>query len=340
MQLPEYHLIVQLAGGFSLAANNGGGYNLVFDGSGAFEPDNGGSPVPPPISPSFVPPLSVLQSPAMPFASLLSPYVPETALWALSYGGEFNRTLSSANLPANASALLNTSNSMWFFLVPSISSYPNLAVSIDTWMYNLSSVSVNSSGSFGTLWIGTSWNFKNATYSLPAAFQLVVQLSTQVDISVSVSGTHLVLQPTIDRLQSTVSLLSTQIGSINIAFFNAAIAKLIPTLNLSLKPFNLPIPADFAIVSPSITYDVGYANLGASLSFTGSVPGVTCGTGECAVQNTCCSSSCCPLPQASCCSNGDCCPQGTVCQNDQCYTSDGSALYNRTIALKNKRLLQ
>jgi len=141
INIPEFHLEFQLAGGFSLVPDGVSVPNFIFYADGAFLPASGSSQSPP-FSPTFVPPDTIFVWPDAPASVLITEYAVRTAVWALSENGDFNKTITQQNLPPTVKLELNTNSFELKLAAPGLIHFPNMNISVSVSLYNVSEVNI------------------------------------------------------------------------------------------------------------------------------------------------------------------------------------------------------
>jgi len=313
--MPGYHLDIELQGGVDLF----GAPNVVTYANGVFSPDGSKQP---PFSPTYAPPDAVFSSPANQLDFIFTDFMIQTAVWAMNENGDFNMTITNADLPNNSPFHLKTSDPFFLAAVPELKHYPNMDINVVTSLYNLSNVDISTSGITLGNSIVCQFDLVNSSSDI-YGWTLLLDLSVLATASVAMDGPNISVTTSLSNWKSNVVVLKSNMGDISTADFEDLV-----TLALSQLPpppaFAIPTPASYVVISsPSITFNDGYGDIGADAQYAIQPPATQCpGSSQyCPEENTCCQWAegwgCCTLPNAVCCQVG-CCFQGSQCVNGGC----------------------
>jgi hypothetical protein len=319
--LPEYGLSLNLLGGFEFLPNQDNS-NLVLYGEGVFQ--NGVKP--PPLNPQIAPPDSVFSTNPSPMQIIITQDLVDDLLYSIATDPQYVYSITNQNLPADSPVALNTNSFFWQSVAPGLAQYPNTNMSVALKLASKSAVLLEGGGPvFGQISIYATFNLISGS-TLKPAFTLEIDVYPTAMLYVKMIGTNtLFVNSTITSWGSpNVTVLSSSVGSVSTFAFSFAMSGI-----LALVPsptFNLPIPPEFSMSDPTLTYGVGYLLLGANVQYLTPINSITCPDGikKCPLQNTCCkwgsSYGCCTLPNANCCDSG-CCGQFYQCANGGCVPS-------------------
>eukprot|EP00029_Vermamoeba_vermiformis_P007817 TRINITY_DN3489_c0_g2_i1.p1 TRINITY_DN3489_c0_g2~~TRINITY_DN3489_c0_g2_i1.p1 ORF type:complete len:552 (+),score=115.27 TRINITY_DN3489_c0_g2_i1:31-1656(+) len=320
--IPEYGLSLNLVGGFEFLPAQPNA-NLVLYGEGVFQ--NGIKS--PPDNPLIAPPDSIFTSPS-PLQIVVTQDLVDDLFFAIATDPLYVYTITNQNLPADSPVVLNTNSFFWQSVAPGLAQYPNTNMSVSLKLASKSAALFEGGGPiFAQLSIYATFNLLSGSTSKPA-FTLEIDVYPNILLSVKMMGANsLFVNTTITTWGSpNVTVLSSTVGSVSTFAFSFAMSGI-----LALIPspsFNLPVPPEFAMSDPTLTYGIGYLVLGANVQYLTAINSITCADGikKCPLQNTCCkwgsSYGCCTLPNANCCDSG-CCGQFYQCVNGGCApTSD------------------
>lgn len=333
--------------------------SLIYMASGASLVQEGGSTQQPPVSNSVPVPAQAPWASSSEFQVALSPYFFSSFGWALATLGELDGVIAHA--PASSPIQLNTNNIFFRNAIPGLTKYPNLNLTLTlTSTTNWPQTSISSSGiAVGPLTWTMGVSIVNGTNVVIAnAVTLNVNVSLLLNATASaVSSTHASVLLQILSHQGNVTLIQSNIGTINVNAFNVMLTFAFALAKI--PPVTLPVPSELALQSVSIELipSLMVVSLNAQLnpplprrsvnmpthvsSSKKSAPrrmaavpthnrtmsldaGQLCGAGDiaCPDQQTCCYGSstpyaCCPLPHATCCQQ-----IGYCCPNGSGCTSD------------------
>jgi len=313
--MPGYNIDIELQGGIDLV----GPPNVVAYAEGVFTPDTSKQP---PFSPSFVPPSTVFTSPANQLDFIFTDFMVRTAVWAMDENGDFNMTITNADLPSNSPFHLKTSDPFFQAAVPALKHYPNMMINVVTSLYNVSNIDITTAGITGDNSFLCEFDLVNSTNDI-YGWTLLVDISVLITATVGMNGPNISVTSTLSNWKSGVTVLKSNMGDISVTDFDDLVE-----LAISQFPpppaFDIPTPSSYVIISsPSITFNNGYGDIGADAQYAITPPTNQCGgTAQyCPEANTCCQWTngwgCCTLPNAVCCDVG-CCFQGSQCVNGGC----------------------
>jgi len=320
------NLEVLMQGDFALFPPGSANPNLVFYGNGLVAPS--GSSQTPPFSPDFAPPDAAFSSPSGQITSYFTDYLIRSAIWALDLNSEFDQTITDSELPADSPIHLTTNDKFFKMAVPELEGLPNMEITVQTTLTNISSVDISATGATVVNTFTCVFSLSNSTYS-HTGFTLYVDVKVEVDLTVAMNGSNLGITPSFSNWKAIAQLVSSTVGSVNTVLLGDIIGLALGDISPQFNAFSIPPPTDFTISSPVFAFETGYGSIGANFQYTASVPSVACTDGSvCAETNTCCNWTagygCCTYPSANCCPGAGCCPDVYFCCGDYCCDPDAS----------------
>lgn len=283
--LPDMPVTLELDGSFVLTPASKP--NMVLVAHGLFTPDDQTGRRPP-FSPTVVPPDSIFNSPASQLTVIYTDYLLRTAIWAMDLEGEFNKTITNADLPSTSPVHLTTNDPAIQGAVPAVAQYPNMDITVYTSLDSISSVDISSSS-------GTNYNVKytfynrlgvgfgntilakfvlsNSTYSHDGwTLLLDIGFNAKMTTNFNTTLNEIVISSSLGNWQVNVSVVDSALGTVNPMVFQGFIQ-----LALSFDPPNvpqipIPTPADWSVSSPSISVGDGYGWIGSTLTYAVNVP--------------------------------------------------------------------
>jgi len=288
---------------------------------GAFSPGDDTN-VAPPFQPDFIPPDSAFNSPTGQFDMLVTSYPIRTAVWAMDKDGEFDRTITPADVPPKSPIKLSTNDAFFISSVPGVKKFPNMGIYIQTSLYNISYVNIDTNGPYIVSTFELVFTLQNQTTQ--PGWTLLVDIGMLASLSVNMSSGVPTLYTTLGKWKSSVALVSSSLGDVYVSNFEYAVQLILALGVPQPSPVAINLPPALAVSNPFVNSYAGYLDVGfGTVTYTGPIPSITCpGNSQlCPEETTCCQWGgvwqCCTLPNANCCNDG-CCPQSEQCCDGGC----------------------
>eukprot|EP01112_Ceratiomyxa_fruticulosa_P010924 TRINITY_DN2915_c0_g2_i1.p1 TRINITY_DN2915_c0_g2~~TRINITY_DN2915_c0_g2_i1.p1 ORF type:complete len:543 (-),score=117.49 TRINITY_DN2915_c0_g2_i1:148-1614(-) len=265
INLKDGTLDIDLDGEFYIVQTFDSTPPVIFTSSGAVVENSDGDIIFPPFEPSIVPD-TVLENSTYEANIYFTPYVIDCAFWSMGTLGELNAELTPNEVPKSSPVQLNTNDPFFSSVVPGLSKYPNMNITVDvTYLQTLPAYidneGIHPGGNFSLAFSLTS----DTKPDLQNAWVLGVGIILDLELKASLIDQNFTFSFLLKNETSSVTVISSQVGDVITEGFVQLFQLLIQAVPPVIKGMSLFFP-DF--VSPSgfdIIYGDGYVGIGVNV---------------------------------------------------------------------------
>eukprot|EP00026_Physarum_polycephalum_P007750 Phypoly_transcript_07816.p1 GENE.Phypoly_transcript_07816~~Phypoly_transcript_07816.p1 ORF type:complete len:520 (+),score=88.36 Phypoly_transcript_07816:147-1562(+) len=233
---------------------------------GGFYTNVSGAITQPPFTPSFAPPLTYLESPKQDLNIGITEYFFSSLTWALGSLGFFNKVITSSEVPAESPVQLNTNDAFFLQVVPGLSAYPEMDITITTTLVKSSTPTIDAAGLH--VW-GTNLTFdfalSNSSYS-HHGWTLSNVFDIDFTLVASASGSLIVVNATISNFSSVVDVTESDMGTITGAGFSTLYQLL--ESQIKVPGFAIHLPESVSASNPTVALNPQYIALGVDFAYS------------------------------------------------------------------------
>eukprot|EP01113_Clastostelium_recurvatum_P016670 TRINITY_DN1960_c0_g2_i4.p1 TRINITY_DN1960_c0_g2~~TRINITY_DN1960_c0_g2_i4.p1 ORF type:complete len:463 (+),score=114.49 TRINITY_DN1960_c0_g2_i4:1283-2671(+) len=177
----------------------------------------------------------------------ITSYVFQSLTWAVGTQGDLDKVITSEEVPSSSPVKLSTDDDFFLGVVPGLSSYPHMDITVKTIFRNELPATITSSGIVMGVNMTLDFTLTNASRTVTDAFVLdaAIILLLLPDSSVSVSGQNVTVDLQVHNVSSKVNTVSSQVGQVDDSGFEQLIYLLqtsikVPPVGLHLPPLVVP----------------------------------------------------------------------------------------------------
>lgn len=252
---------------FLIPGDTGGENGVIFvPDAGGFFTNISETITNPPFGPAFAPPTSYLFNTSQDLTIVVTEYLFSSLTWAMGNAGLYDKTITSSEVPSASPVQLNTDDAFFLQVVPGLSVYPHMDITITTSLITVSVPTIDGDGLH--VW-GTNMTFdfalSNSSYSTHG-WTLSNIFDIDFEVAAEASGNMIIFNATMTNFSSTVTVLQSSCGTISGSGFSTLYQLL--SSQLKFPGFVMTLPATVSVSNPSVEYYDQYMAFGLDFGIT------------------------------------------------------------------------